>query len=88
MTTSKTPEQLLQAIKESVATVLDMETSEISETSHLVNDLGAESIDFLDISSELEKLIDIEVDFTEAAGDDPSSLTIAKVMSHIQQKLG
>lgn len=32
-------------------------------TTTLIGDLGAESIDFLDITCELEKLVDKEVDF-------------------------
>jgi acyl carrier protein len=35
--------------------------------SRLINDLGLESIDLLDVSSELEGLIGLEIDFKEVA---------------------
>lgn len=39
----------------------------ITENSRLVSDLGLESIDFLDISSELENVVGREIDFREVA---------------------
>jgi acyl carrier protein len=43
--------------------VLNPGGRDIDASTTLVGDLGAESIDFLDISCELEKLLDTEIDF-------------------------
>lgn len=58
-------ETLLKGVVESIQTVLDSDPSEIKPDSKLVADLGAESIDFLDISCELEKVVGKEIDFKE-----------------------
>jgi len=59
-------EQILFAkIQEAIADILDLDADEIKMESKLINDLGAESIDMLDIASELEKIVNQEVDLAK-----------------------
>lgn len=80
-------EQIIKALQESIITVLDLEPGVVTKDSHLVDDLGVESIDFLDISSELEKAIDIEVDFTDLASSKSADLTVGSVANYIESLL-
>ncbi|OFZ25397.1 MAG: hypothetical protein A2381_17575 [Bdellovibrionales bacterium RIFOXYB1_FULL_37_110] len=59
-------EQILFAkIQEAIADILDLDADEIKMESKLINDLGAESIDMLDIASELEKIVNQEVNLAQ-----------------------
>ena len=60
-----TREEIQTKVSEAVGTVLNRKTSEINGDSFIVKDLGAESIDFLDISFEIENGLGFEVDFKE-----------------------
>lgn len=54
-------DQIFQKIQETLAAALGVETDEVKPESSLVNDLGAESIDFIDIIFRLEKTFDIKI---------------------------
>ena len=54
-------ESVYPQIKEIIADVLVIDTDEISLKSRLISDLGAESIDFLDLVFQLEKEFDIKI---------------------------
>lgn len=58
-----TEQELFSHIDRALRTVLSVNDRLITPTTTLVGNLGAESIDFLDISCEIEKQIDVEVDF-------------------------
>ncbi|MBI3251870.1 MAG: acyl carrier protein [Candidatus Omnitrophica bacterium] len=53
--------QLADAVKEIVSQALKVETGKIRLDSSLIKDLGAESIDFLDIVFRLEKAFKIKI---------------------------
>ena len=53
--------EIFEKIQETLASALGVEQSEIRPESSLVNDLGAESIDFIDIIFRLEKSFDIKI---------------------------
>jgi acyl carrier protein len=85
--------ELMAAVQESICTVLDIDTGEIKTDSKIVADLGAESIDFLDISCELEKAIGFELDFkdifnSQKAGGRaaPNDITISEIVKYLQTK--
>jgi acyl carrier protein len=85
--------ELFAAVQESICTVLDIDTGEIKAESKIVADLGAESIDFLDISCELEKAIDFELDFkdifnAQKAGGRATTndITVAEIVKYLQTK--
>lgn len=52
---------VFEKVKETLSDALGVEVEEIQMESSLVNDLGAESIDFIDIIFRLEKAFDIKI---------------------------
>jgi acyl carrier protein len=56
-----THEEILAKIQEILADALGADEDEVSATATLVGDLGAESIDFLDIVFNLEKTFEIKI---------------------------
>lgn len=85
-------QELFESVEKSIQAVLNTEDGEIKLESSLVGDLGAESIDFLDISCELEKFIDKELDFKEVMADlkeknggtDVNDLTVSQLVSYLK----
>lgn len=82
---------LLPKIVESICAVLNSDASEVKPESRLISDLGAESIDFLDISCELEKLLGREIDFKEVVaftkqqpGNQGSNLSVNDILKYCQ----
>ena len=59
--------ETLQTIQEVIRNVVNNQKLEVKAESKLIGDLGLESIDLLDISSELENSIGQELDFKEVA---------------------
>ena len=58
-------QELFAGVEEAVRMVLNTKEGEITMESLFRKDLGTESIDFLDISFEIEQLTGIELDFPE-----------------------
>lgn len=83
----KTYQDVLSAVKTAIATVLDREVNAITDSANIVNDLGAESIDFLDMNSELEKLLRIEFSFKDVAAGRFSNLTVGNVATFLHQRV-
>lgn len=54
-------EEIFEQVQEVLVDALGLDDDEVSEDSTLMGDLGAESIDFLDIVFRLEKAFDIKV---------------------------
>ena len=54
-------ESVYPKVREIIADVLVIDEDEISKTSRLISDLGAESIDFLDLVFQLEKEFGIKI---------------------------
>lgn len=59
--------ELLSNIEEVIRSVVNNQSLVVKPESRLISDLGLESIDLLDISSELENTIGHELDFKEVA---------------------
>lgn len=83
-------EELFLQVEEAVRAVLNTEEGEIKMESMLRTDLNAESIDFLDISFEIEKRIGIELDFPsvvkymmEKKGTEITDLSIADIVQYL-----
>lgn len=60
-----TKEEIFIQVEKAVRAVLNTEEGEITMETMFLADLDAESIDFLDISFEIEKLTGLELDFQE-----------------------
>lgn len=54
-------EEIFEKVKQTLIDALSVEDDEVSEEATLTSDLGAESIDFLDIVFRLEKSFDIKI---------------------------
>ena len=60
-----TQEVLFDSLQSAIKDVLNNQKLVVEPTSKFVSDLGLESIDFLDLSSEIENTIGFELDFKE-----------------------
>lgn len=68
-------QELLSSLQTSIRDVVNNQKLVIEPESKLIADLGLESIDFLDLSSEIENTIGFELDFKE-------------VVEHLKQTTG
>ncbi len=59
--------ELMESIQKVIKDVLNNQTLTIKGENRLMDDLGLESIDLIDISSELENTIGKELDFKDVA---------------------
>ena len=58
---AKTREEVFASVQETLADALGVDDDEVTDEAKLINDLGAESIDFLDIVFRLEKAFGIKI---------------------------
>lgn len=63
-------EEILEQIREILVDALGVDDDEVSESATLMGDLGAESIDFLDIVFRMEKTFDIKIPRGELVPED------------------
>jgi len=56
-----TEEEVFEKVKETLVDALSVDDDEVTQQATLMGDLGAESIDFLDIVFRLEKAFDIKI---------------------------
>ena len=67
---AKSREEILEQIREILVDALGVDDDEITEEATLMGDLGAESIDFLDIVFRMEKTFDIKIPRGELVPED------------------
>jgi acyl carrier protein len=65
-----TRDEIYSKVRESIVDALGVEEDEVAPESSLVGDLGAESIDFLDIVFRLEKSFDVKIPRGDLFPDD------------------
>ena len=65
-----TKEEVYEKVQEALVDALGVDDDEVTAEATLVGDLGAESIDFLDIVFRLEKSFDINIDRAEMFPED------------------
>ncbi len=65
-----TEEEVFEKVQESLVDALGVDDDEVTPDAKLTADLGAESIDFLDITFRLEKAFDIKIPRGELIPDD------------------
>ncbi len=63
-------EEVFGKVRETLVDALGVDDDEVTEDATMVGDLGAESIDFLDIVFKLEKTFDIQIPRDELFPDD------------------
>ncbi len=89
-------QELFGKVEEAVRTVLNTDEGEVQKESMFKSDLDAESIDYLDISYEIEQRTGLELDFTEALkyitdrkGEDITDISVQDIldyMMHVMKK--
>jgi acyl carrier protein len=67
---AKSRQEILDSVKETLVDALGVDEDEVTEDATLTGDLGAESIDFLDIMFRLEKAFGIKIPRGELFPDD------------------
>lgn len=65
-----TSEEVFEKVQEALVDALGVDDEEVTPEATLVGDLGAESIDFLDIVFKLEKAFDIQIPREELSPED------------------
>jgi len=65
-----TQQEVFDKVQEALVDALGVDDDEVTADATIVGDLGAESIDFLDIVFRLEKAFDIEIPRTELFPED------------------
>lgn len=66
-------------IKKIVSISLGVSVADLKPTDHLITDLGADSLDILDITMDIEREFDIEIDDDVAAG----FRTVGDLINHV-----
>lgn len=88
-------ETILNSLKDSIRDVVNNQKLTIEPASKLIGDLGLESIDFLDLSSEIENTIGFELDFkevveylkqTSGGAADIKAVTVQNLIDFIETK--
>lgn len=87
-------ETIFNSIKDSIKDVVNNQKLVVEPTSKLIGDLGLESIDFLDLSSEIENTIGFELDFKEVVehlkqtggAADIKAVTVQNLIDFIEAK--
>ncbi len=86
-------EEVFEKVQDVLVEALGVDKEEINREARLVNDLGAESIDFLDITFQLEKAFSIKIEQKEfaqnaqAEGDDTQDVTVGNVVQFVMSKV-
>ena len=84
-------EEIFTVVREVLVDALGVDDDEVTRDASLVADLGAESIDFLDIVFRLEKTLNVRVDrselFPEATLSDPQYVVDGQVTPSGIEKL-
>jgi acyl carrier protein len=63
MKRTMTDQEIFTEVQKTICTVFRVSGSNLQPTTTLIGDLAAESIDFIDLGCDLEKIVDAEVDF-------------------------
>ena len=79
-----TYEEIVSKVKGIIVDKLGVEPSEVTETANFTNDLGADSLDTVELLMEFEKVFGIKIPDEETAG----IATVGDAISKVTEKLG
>jgi len=82
--------QIYQQVIAEISSSLKVEESRIRPESFLGRDLGAESLDFVDLTFRMEKVFDIEIpqgQLFEGSSPPPESLRIKDVVAYLSERI-
>jgi acyl carrier protein len=75
-------EEIFEKVRGIVAEQLSVDAAEVKPESHFQNDLGADSLDTVELVMALEEAFDIEIPDEDAEG----ILTVGDAVKYIQEK--
>src|SRR5437870_3709599 len=86
-------QELFSEVEKIICNVFRVKGAAIRPDTTLVGDLGAESIDFLDLGCDLEKIVDAEVDFrklfqekkAQSKSGSGLDVTVQEVVDYLKQ---
>lgn len=78
-----TKEEIVSKVKAIIVDKLGVEESEVTETANFTNDLGADSLDTVELLMEFERVFDIKIPDEETSG----IATVADAIAKIEEKL-
>ena len=79
-----TREEIVSKVKEIIVDKLGVEESEVTETANFTNDLGADSLDTVELLMAFEQEFDIKIPDEETSG----IATVADAIAKVQEKIG
>ena len=78
-----TNEEVVKKVKAIIVDKLGVEESEVTESASFTNDLGADSLDTVELLMEFEKVFEIKIPDEETAG----IATVADAVAKVEEKL-
>ena len=78
-----TKEEIAKQVKDIIVDKLGVEESEVTETASFTNDLGADSLDTVELLMEFEKVFGIKIPDEETSGIDTVGAAIEKVTEQL-----
>ncbi|MCS6985215.1 MAG: acyl carrier protein [Leptospiraceae bacterium] len=79
-----TPQEAMERVKKIIAEQLGVDEAEITNESHFIDDLGADSLDTVELVMALEEEFGIEIPDEDAE----KIQTVGDVAKYIEEKLG
>lgn len=76
-------EEIVKNVKAIIVDKLGVEPSEVTETANFTNDLGADSLDTVELLMEIEKVFGIKIPDEETS----EIVTVADAVKKVQEKL-
>lgn len=78
-----TEEEIVKKVKAIIVDKLGVEESEVTESANFTNDLGADSLDTVELLMEFEKEFGVKIPDEDAAG----IATVADAINYVEAKL-
>ncbi len=79
-----TNEEIVKQVKAIIVDKLGVEESEVTETANFTNDLGADSLDTVELLMEFEKVFGIQIPDDEAS----TIATVKDAIEKVAEKIG
>ena len=77
-------EEIVKKVKDIIVDKLGVEESEVTESANFTNDLGADSLDTVELLMEFEKVFDIKIPDEETS----TIATVQDAIDKVKEKLG
>lgn len=78
-----TQEEIVKKVRDIIVDKLGVEPSEVTETASFTNDLGADSLDTVELIMEFERVFKIKISDEEGSGIS----TVGDAIEYVQRKL-